>query len=200
MTSWMDDEDQMTAGVADDSLDLGFTADEVEVVERSNDREPLPAGTYEMQVIDLKATTTKDGQMSQIVVTLEVPRDGREHQGRRVWARHTRATRSDDAGKQTSLRIGRERLAELMLACGEGGSNVGACLGQVVNVKLKVRPASGSFSASNDVAEYVDGAEIRRQRKAAGEQPATAKPSASKPATPTAKPSTKPAFMQRKPQ
>jgi hypothetical protein len=186
----------MGAGAADDSLDLGFTDDEAAtIVERSD--EPLPAGVYEMHVLDVEAVTTKAGDMRQMKITLEIPRDGRPYAGRRVWERHTFATSSDDEKKQGLMRSGRDHLMDLLLACGLSHRDpINLCVGNVVSVKIKVRPASGNFGASNGVVAYPDGHSARK--KMAG-LPAPSKPSASKPSTPTAKPSsTKPAFMQRK--
>jgi hypothetical protein len=184
MTNWDDEND-----VGGDELDVGFTSSDVERSARSS-FEPLPAGVYLMSVDDIKMQPTKDQTMVQAVVALTVA-DGEEHHGRKVWARHTKATSSDAPGKQTSLRIGRERIAELLDACGVGGSSLRPCIGQMVPVKLKVRPAKNGYDASNDVVAYLsDGPPMATT---------PAKPAPAAPDKPAPKPTpARPAFMARK--
>lgn len=151
--------------------------------------EPLPAGTYSARVSGVRLQPTKDGGMRQAVIELTILDD--DYAGRRVWARHTVAiTRTDEGGKK-SLAIGRDQIAELFAAAGVGGTSMAPLVDKEVKVKLKVRPASGNFDASNDVKGYapISGAAAPA---AAGKPPA---PAGSKPAGATG--GGRPAFMSR---
>jgi hypothetical protein len=135
----------------DDDFDLSF--DPSAHVPQSRSFDPLPAGTYRFAVTSIKPKMISENTTRQFTVELTVS-DG-EHKGRKVWGRHSERTTRTDEGMQKSVAIGQDRLSELMIASGAKGSNLAAVVGCEVEAKIKVRPASGNFDASNDVVAYV---------------------------------------------
>ena len=91
-------------------LDMDFHAADVPEDDRNFD--PLPAGDYQMQVIetDVKATKANNGDQ-QLVLTLEVISG--PHANRRVWDRLNIRNHNADA-----QRIAQRALADLCLAVG----------------------------------------------------------------------------------
>jgi hypothetical protein len=90
-------------------LDQEFNAADVPEDDRSFD--PIPAGDYQMQVVESEIKPTKSGSGDQLVLTLEVI-DG-PHQNRKVWDRMN--IRNENADAQ---RIAQRALADLCLAIG----------------------------------------------------------------------------------
>ena len=154
--------------------DLSLDFDPQQHVASSRSYDPLPAGTYQFAVTSIKPKMISENTTRQITVELTVI-DG-EHKGRKVWGRHSdRTTRTDD-GMQKSVAIGRDRLAELMRGTGTAGLSLAGCVGAEVEAKIKVRPASGNFDASNEVVAYV-APNAPQSTQAAQPKPQTAKPS-----------------------
>lgn len=175
-----------------DDLDLGF--DPAEIVREPSSFDPLPAGPRLMRVDHIELKPTKDGMSTQFVVTLVVP-DGEEYAGRKVWDRLTKATKkptrdgSGLTGMGKSLAMGQQKCCELMEAAGVGGASLSPCIGEIVEVKLKVRPAAGGYDASNDVQGY---------RRPGGAPAAPAAKAASKPGAPKPAAKAAPAFLAKK--
>lgn len=88
-------------------LDMDFKPDDVP----ADERDLLPAGEYDLQVIESELKDTKSGEGQQLVLTLEVVTG--PHTNRRVWDRLNIRHTSADA-----QRIAQRALADLCLAIG----------------------------------------------------------------------------------
>lgn len=153
-------------------LDQVFNADEIPEDDRSF--EPLPAGDYEMQVIESEIKDTKSGSGQQLVLTLEVLSG--PSQGRRVWDRLNIVNQNADA-----QRISQRALADLCLATGVTALKDTEELHFKPFIgKVTIRPAKGEYGPSNSVRYKAKGAVAARP--AAQARPAqaaqTAKPAA----------------------
>ncbi|MCC7253833.1 DUF669 domain-containing protein [Hyphomicrobium sp.] len=91
--------------------ELNQAFDPNEVPEDDRSFEPLPAGDYQMQVIESKIENTKSLTGKMLVLTLEVVSG--PHTNRRVWDRLNIVNQNADA-----QRIAQRALADLCLAVG----------------------------------------------------------------------------------
>lgn len=91
--------------------DLDFEFDPNEVPEDDRSFDPLPAGEYQMQVIESEIKPTKSGGGEQLILTLEVING--PYSKRRVWDRLNIRNQNADA-----QRIAQRSLADLCLAVG----------------------------------------------------------------------------------
>lgn len=82
-----------------------------QVPEDDRNFEPIPAGTYKLQVIESRLQETSTGSGEMLVLTLEVVEG--QYQGRRIWDRLN--IRNDSADAQ---RIAQRALADLCLQLG----------------------------------------------------------------------------------
>jgi hypothetical protein len=82
-----------------------------DIPEDDRNFDPIPAGTYKMQVIESRLEDTKSGSGQMLVLTLEVI-DG-QYQNRRVWDRLNIVNDNADA-----QRIAQRALADLCLQIG----------------------------------------------------------------------------------
>lgn len=90
-------------------LNQAFNPDEVPEDERTF--EPLPAGEYQMQVIESEIKPTKENTGQMLVLTLEVLSG--PHENRKVWDRLNIVNQNAD-----TQRIAQRALADLCLAIG----------------------------------------------------------------------------------
>jgi hypothetical protein len=90
-------------------LEQEFSPADVPANERSFD--PIPAGTYNLQVIESRIEDTKNGSGQMLVLTLEVI-DG-EYAGRKIWDRLNIRNQNPDA-----QRIAQRALADLCISLG----------------------------------------------------------------------------------
>jgi hypothetical protein len=138
-----------------------------EIPEDNRSFEPLPAGDYNMQVVDSEVKPTKKGNGDQLVLTLEVL-DG-PYANRRVWDRLNIRNPNSDA-----QRIAERALADLCLAINvmhitdSSSLHFKPFIGHVT-----IRPGNDKYGPSNSV-RY-------KARAGVTPKPAAAKPAATKP-------------------
>lgn len=88
---------------------LNFRASAVEITERTNTYDPLPAGEYEMMITKSATKPTKSGNGSYLELEMQVI--GGQHSGRRHWER----LNLDNPNHQ-AVKIAQESLAKLCVA------------------------------------------------------------------------------------
>ena len=124
---------------------LGFTIKKSELPEDERTGfEPIPEGTYPSQITgaELK-TTAKGGQMIKVEYTIL----GDKFQGRKIWGGINIKNDSE-----TAERIGRSQLNQLMTSLGLNElEDTDELVGKEVSIKVKIKPAEGQYSASNEV-------------------------------------------------
>jgi hypothetical protein len=165
----------------DNNDDLSLDFDPQTHVVTPSKFDPIPGGTYRFAVGKIASKMIAEKTTLQFTVELTVSEG--EHKGRKVWGRHSHKTTRTDDGMQESVRIGNDRLAEIMQACHAKGRSLSECIGCELDVKIKVRPARNGYDASNEVVCYVVPKGAPAAERAAGDAP---------------KPSSKPGFMNRK--
>ena len=125
---------------------LNFNAADVDT---SNTFEPIPAGEYEMMVVESEMKTTKrgDGQYLELVIQLL----DEEYAGRRIWERLNLVNPNEKA-----VAIAQRQLAELCAAIGVLSLEDSIELHDIpFRAKVKVEPARGDFGPSNSIAKYI---------------------------------------------
>ncbi len=126
----------------------GFDATAVEPQEnRSSD--PLPAGIYEVEITNADIKDTKSGNGTGLNVEYTVIGPA-AHAKRKVWQflnlRHT---------NPQAEQIGQSQLSSLCRAVNIPKlDDSDQLFGAILRISLKVRAASGNYSASNDVTGY----------------------------------------------
>lgn len=118
--------------------------------EASQSFDPLPPGTYPVVVVEaeLKETIAKTGHYIKIV--LKIP-DDHEYGGRMFFDN----INIDNPNAQC-VEIGRKQLAALGQAAGLIAiTDTDHLLGATVLAKVKVKPASGGYDASNEIKTYL---------------------------------------------
>jgi hypothetical protein len=127
-------------------LDQPINANELPESDRSFD--PLPAGWYDVQITGAELRQTKSGTGQYIAVRYDVT--GPTHQGRVVFGNLNIRNANPDAE-----RIGRQQLGELMRSIGLAQvTDTDQLIGHQLQIKLRVREASGGYDASNDVSGF----------------------------------------------
>lgn len=125
---------------------LNFRADQV--APQENNFDPLPAGIYIAQVVESDLKRLSSGNGDSLNLTLQVL-DG-AHRNRKVWARLN--IRHSNAQAQS---IAQAQLSSLCHAVGVINLNDSTQLHmRPLRIKVKVRPADGQYSASNDVTAF----------------------------------------------
>lgn len=127
--------------------DLGnpFDANSVEPRESFD---PLPAGEYQVHVVESEMKPTKAGTGRYLQLTLEVV-DG-EFTGRKVWDRLNL-----ENPNQTAVDIAQRTLSQICRACGVMNVRDSEQLHyRRMTAKLKLRAATAEHDASNDVSRY----------------------------------------------
>jgi hypothetical protein len=108
----------------------------------------LPAGDYVCIISDSEMKDTKAGNGQYLQCTLQVI-DGKQ-QGRQLWTRFNLVNPNS-----TAVEIATRQLGELCRALGLASVDDSSELHDKPFVaKVKLRPASGQYDASNDVALY----------------------------------------------
>jgi len=108
--------------------------------------DPIPAGDYVARISDSEMRETRDGTGQYLKLTWEVIEG--QHKGRLVWENLNLVNRNP-----TAAGIARKTLARICKACGLNRpvQDSSELHGKPVKIKVVVRPASGQYSASNDV-------------------------------------------------
>ena len=144
-----------------------FNAEEIEP---SSSFDPIPAGWYKAIISNSEMKATRDGYGEYLSLTLQVIEG--QYENRLVFARLNLKNANDKA-----VDIARKDLAAICRAVGVMSPQSSEELHDIpLMIKVKVRPASGEYDASNDVGGY----------KAAEGQDLTPAPKTQTPATPSA--------------
>lgn len=125
---------------------LNFRADQV--APQENNFDPIPAGVYIAQVVESDIKRLASGNGDALNLTLQVL-DGPQR-NRKVWARlNIRHTNAQAQG------IAQAQLSSLCHAVGVINLTDSTQLHmKPLRIKVKVRPAEGQYSASNDVTAF----------------------------------------------
>jgi hypothetical protein len=116
----------------------------------------LPAGPYEVQVVNVEERATKDGHGMYLWLELEVLRP--THVGRKLFDRIHLVNRSEKA-----VEIAQRQLASLCQAAGiEELVDSSELVGHVVVARVRVRPPRGEYGEDNEVSGYGGG--LKRER------------------------------------
>lgn len=172
---------------------LGKYAGE-QLMDPSDDISPLPAGVYDVEVIESDVVPTKMRDGTMVNLTLRVV-DG-QHENRRIWSRLNIENKSEKAQE-----IGQRQLSDLARACGLAAipSNTDDFHGHVIRVNVKVVPAQGDYGPKNEISRYLpaDGA---APANAPAPQPRQTAPVQQRQASsaPSAGNGNKPSWMNRK--
>lgn len=155
----------------------GFNAAAVEP-QAPRSFEPLPAGPYEVEITDADVRELKSGNGTGLNVEYTVI-SPEAYAGRKIWQNLNIAHTNPQAEQ-----IGQSQLSALCRAVGIGQLDDSDQLFQkFVRVGVKVRPAQGSYAASNDITGYeAVGAPLPTHQ--APLKPAAAKPAATAKAAP----------------
>jgi len=130
-----------------------FNAEEVEP---SNSFDPIPTGWYKAIVSSSEMKPTRDGYGEYLSLTLQVIEG--QYENRLVFARLNLKNANDKA-----VDIARKDLAAICRAVGVMSPQASEQLHDIpLMIKVKVRPASGEYEASNDISGYkaVEGANL----------------------------------------
>ena len=149
-----------------------FNAEEVEP---SSSFDPIPAGWYQAIISNSEMKATRDGYGEYLSLTLQVIEG--QYENRLVFARLNLKNANDKA-----VDIARKDLAAICRAVGVMSPQASEQLHDIpLMIKVKVRPASGDYEASNDIGGYkaVEGANLTPAPKAAS-KPQTPPPAATK--------------------
>ena len=149
-----------------------FNAEEVEP---SSSFDPIPAGWYQAIISNSEMKATRDGYGEFLSLTLQVIEG--QYENRLVFARLNLKNANDKA-----VDIARKDLAAICRAVGVMSPQASEELHDIpLMIKVKVRPASGDYEASNDIGGYktVEGQDLTPAPKAAS-KPQTPPPAATK--------------------
>ena len=147
-----------------------FNAEEIEP---SSSFDPIPAGWYTAIISNSEMKATRDGYGEYLSLTLQVIEG--QYENRLVFARLNLKNANDKA-----VDIARKDLAAICRAVGVMSPQASEELHDIpLMIKVKVRPASGDYEASNDIGGYkaVEGANLTPAPKAAS-KPQTPPPAA----------------------
>ena len=147
-----------------------FNAEEIEP---SSSFDPIPAGWYQAIISNSEMKPTRDGYGEYLSLTLQVIEG--QYENRLVFARLNLKNANDKA-----VDIARKDLAAICRAVGVMSPQASEELHDIpLMIKVKVRPASGDYEASNDIGGYkaVEGANLTPAPKAAS-KPQTPPPAA----------------------
>lgn len=111
---------------------------------------PIPKGEYFAKIIASDLKTTKSGTGQYLELTWEI--NGHvisgEHENRKIWQRIN--TKNDNP---VAARIGKDELNRVCKACGlnQIQRDSTELHGREVIIGVKIKPAEGGYSASNDI-------------------------------------------------
>ena len=146
-----------------------------ESIEPNTSYEPIPAGWYTAIISSSEMKATRDGYGEYLSLTLQVIEG--QYENRLVFARLNLKNANEKA-----VDIARKDLAAICRAVGVMSPQGSEQLHDIpLMIKVKVRPASGDYEASNDIGGYkaVEGANLTPAPKAAS-KPQTPPPAATK--------------------
>ena len=124
---------------------LAFDANQVDPTDQF---EALPAGDYPVIIVDSEMKPTRDNRGQYLQLTLEVI-DG-PYKGRKMWDRLNL-----NNPNQQAVEIAQRQLSQICHAVGVLQVNDSLELhDKPLVARVKVRPASGQFSESNEVSQY----------------------------------------------
>ena len=144
-----------------------------ESIEPNTSYEPIPAGWYTAIISSSEMKATRDGYGEYLSLTLQVIEG--QYENRLVFARLNLKNANDK-----TVDIARKDLAAICRAVGVMSPQASEQLHDIpLMIKVKVRPASGDYEASNDIGGYkaVEGANLTPAPKAAS-KPQTPPPAA----------------------
>jgi len=142
---------------------LAFDASQVDP---TNEFEVLPAGDYTVMIVDSEMKPTKDQQGQYLQLTEEVL-DG-PYKGRKFWDRLNLVNPN-----QQAVEIAQRTLSQSCHAVGILQVQDSAELhNRPLVARLKVRPARGQYSESNEVAQYKPASQTQGTGQVGGGQPA----------------------------
>lgn len=130
-----------------------FNAEEVEP---SSSFDPIPAGWYTAIISNSEMKATRDGYGEYLSLTLQIIEG--QYENRLVFARLNLKN-----ANEKSVDIARKDLAAICRAVGVMSPQASEELhDKPLMIKVKVRPASGDYEASNDIGGYkaVEGANL----------------------------------------
>lgn len=117
-------------------------------IEPSNSYDPIPAGWYQAIISNSEMKPTRDGYGEYLSLTLQVIEG--QYANRLVFARLNLKNANDKA-----VDIAKKDLAAICRAVGVMSPQSSEELhDKPLMIKVKVRPASGEYDASNDVGGY----------------------------------------------
>lgn len=149
-----------------------------EGVDPRDSLEPVPAGTYGVEIVESDVVETKSGSGRMVKLTFKIMEGPCE--GRQIWDNIN--FRNDN---ETAQRIGQQALAELCAACGHRGplEDTEVLHGVPLKIRVKIEPdKSGQYGPQNRVQRYMpyDAASAPKRAPAAQQQSKPAPTAASK--------------------
>lgn len=127
--------------------DLAFLNIDPTEQPKSRSFDPLPPGVYDAMVEDCTLKRTKDLTGQYLEVRVQII--GHPFDGRLVFDRIT--IQSDN---EKAVSYGRDKLLSLIRATGVPGKDSQEFIGKTMRVKLKIKPATEQYDASNEVVTY----------------------------------------------
>ena len=127
---------------------LGQSFNTSDIPQSDNNFEPIPAGWYEVSINSAELKDTKAGTGQYVAMRYDVL--GPAHEGRVIFGNLN--IRNPNPKAQD---IGIQQLGELMRAIGLASvEDSDQLIGGHLEVKVKIREASGVYDASNDVSGF----------------------------------------------
>jgi len=127
---------------------LGQAFNANDIPQSESNFEPIPAGWYEVSINSAELKQTKAGTGEYIAIRYDVL--GPAHQGRVIFGNLN--IRNPNPKAQD---IGIQQLGEIMRAIGlPSVEDTDQLIGGHLEVKVKIREASGGYDASNDVSGF----------------------------------------------
>jgi len=127
---------------------LGQSYNTSDIPENQNNFEPIPVGWYEVTINSADLKETKAGTGEYIAMRYDVL--GPAHQGRVIFGNLN--FRNPNPKAQD---IGIQQLGEIMRAIGlPSVEDTDQLVGGHLEIKVKIREASGGYDASNDVSGF----------------------------------------------
>jgi len=127
---------------------LGQAFNANDIPQSESNFEPIPAGWYEVSINTAELKQTKAGTGEYIAIRYDVL--GPAHQGRVIFGNLNIRNPNEKAQD-----IGIQQLGEIMRAIGlPSVEDTDQLIGGHLEVKVKIREASGGYDASNDVSGF----------------------------------------------
>ena len=152
---------------------LGQVYDTAAMPESTNSFEPIPAGWYSATITEAELRDTRSGSGQYLRIRYDIT--GPEYQGRVVFS-NLNLRNSNPKAEEIAMR----QFGELMRSAGFNKvQDSDELIGAHIQIKVKIRPASGEYEASNEVAGFkpVEGSAMPAPAAPAAPSPAPAKAS-----------------------